>query len=94
MKIKINREELVKKVNVSANVMAVKSPMVALTGLKIDVDKENDRIVLTTSDGNMSLRNVVSKGSYEISESGSALVNGKMFQTILRGLSAKDISAR
>lgn len=84
MKFAIDKEVLNARLGVVSHAIPTKSPLPALTGVKIKV--ESDRVILVASNSNISIRDIILGDKVEIEKTGIALVDGKTFCNIIRVL--------
>jgi len=84
MRFEISKDKLLYHLLIAQKALSTKTPNPALQGVKIDVEKE--RIVLTTSNSDISIKVLLEDSSLEIEETGSVLVPGKYFIEIVRKL--------
>ena len=89
MKITIERNLLLNKLNVVSHALPAKSPLPVLTGIKIEVAE--DSITFIASNSDISIRTKMGYEGMVIEETGSIVVPGKMFCDIIRTLNSKDV---
>jgi len=84
MRFEINKDKLLYHLLIAQKALSTKTPNPALQGVKIDVEK--DKILLTTSNSDISIKICLEDPSLEVEETGSVLVPGKYFIEIVRKL--------
>lgn len=90
MRFKINKDKLLYHLLIAQKALSNKTPNPALQGIKIEV--EESRIVLTTSNSDISIKVLLEDGSLDIESTGSALIPGKYFIEIIRKLDGQTVS--
>ena len=89
MKITIERNLLLNKLNLVAHALAVKSPMPVLTGVKMEVEGNN--VTFVASNGDISIKTSLTYDEMTVEEEGAVVVSGKMFCDIIRSITAPNI---
>ena len=92
MKFTIDRKYLLEKLNIVARSISSFSPLPALSGIRFEV--ENDKIVLTGSDSNVSIKSTIlptDNNCLIINESGSIIIDAKYLLEIVRKLDSETI---
>ena len=84
MNFRIDKEVLNAKLNLVSHALAAKLPLPVLTCVKIDVEDEG--VILTASDSQISIRTTIKSEQVEIETTGSVLVDGKTFCNVIRVL--------
>lgn len=85
MKFSIDRKYFYEKLNIVSRAISMFSPLPALSGILIQV--QNDSIVLTGSDSNISIRSIIHAGemnNLQIEETGSIIMESKYLLEIVR----------
>ncbi len=90
MRFEISKDKLLYNLLIAQKALSTKTPNPALQGVKIDVEK--DRILLTTSNSDISIKVVIEDNSLEVEETGSVLIPGKYFIEIVRKLDGQLVS--
>ena len=90
MRFKINKDKLLYHLLIAQKALSNKTPNPALQGIKIEV--EESRIVLTTSNSDISIKVLLEDRSLDIESTGSALIPGKYFIEIIRKLDGQTVS--
>lgn len=85
----INRETLIENLNILQRAIPSKTSMPILTGIKIDVLQ--DKIIMITSNNEMSIKVEIKDSSLEIKELGNVIIPGTYFINIIKKLEAKNI---
>lgn len=90
MKFKINQSLLMSTLNIVNRGLSTKTPMPILTGIFIEV--ENDKIVFTTTNKEISIQVVVEESEkVKIEDTGSCVIPGKYFVEIIKKLEDQEI---
>lgn len=89
MKFTINKNLFLEKINVAQKAMASRSNMPALTGILFSC--KEDKLVMTTSNGEVAIRVTISDPSLNIEKTGVCLIPGKIFGDIIRKLNGDEI---
>jgi len=89
MNFKIEKTALLNCLNVSQKAMAAKSNMPALTGILITC--KDGKVVLNTSNTDISIKVEVEHASLEIINDGTCLVPGRLFCDIIRKLGGDEV---
>lgn len=84
MKFKIDRQTFLNGLNISQKALASKSNMPAMMGILLYC--ETDKLILITSNGEISIKQVIMHESLEIDNEGKCLIPGKFFCDIIRKL--------
>lgn len=85
MHFSIDRKYFYEKLSIVARAISVFSPLPALSGISIDV--KEDKIILTGSDSNISIRTIIVEGELNhlsIQEPGSIVIESKYLLEIIR----------
>ncbi len=90
MRFEISKDKLLYNLLIAQKALSTKTPNPALQGVKIDVEK--DRLLLTTSNSDISIKVVIEDNSLEVEETGSVLIPGKYFIEIVRKLDGQLVS--
>ncbi len=90
MRFQINKDKLLYHLLIAQKALSTKTPNPALQGIKIDVEEE--RIVITTSNSDISIKVLLEDGSLDVEEKGSVLIPGKYFIEIVRKLDGQVVS--
>ncbi|MCF0105447.1 MAG: DNA polymerase III subunit beta, partial [Holdemanella sp.] len=92
MKFQIERKYLLEKLNIVARSISSFSPLPALSGICMDV--QNDKIILTGSDSNISIRSTITPGELNqliIESTGSIIIDAKYLLEIVRKMDSASI---
>lgn len=89
MKFKIERNLFLDKLSVVSKATASKTNMPALSGILVECS--DDRMTLTSSNGEISIRVIIDDPKLSIEEDGTCLIPGKIFNEIVRKLNGTDI---
>ena len=89
MNFRINCDELLNKLNIIQKALPSKTSMPVFMGIKIDVFKEY--ILLTTCNGDITIKSKISGDSLEVNEIGHCLVQGKFLIDIIRKINSKKV---
>lgn len=91
MKLKIKKNVLFEALNNVSKAISSKNIIPILSGIKFDLSKE--RLVLTASDNDITINEVITKDDVEeISSSGSIVIKGKYILDIIRKLDSEFIN--
>lgn len=85
----IDRDIFLENLNVISRGIPVKSSNPILTGIKLEVTKDN--IFMTSSNGDISIEIMINDKSLEIEEPGKTVIPGKFFIDIIRKINSKKI---
>lgn len=85
----INREKLIENLNTLQKAIPSKTSMPVLLGIKVDVYQ--DKIVMITSNNEMSIKTEINDTSIEIKETGNFIIPGIYFINIIKKLDSKTI---
>lgn len=85
----INREKLIENLNTLQKAIPSKTSMPVLLGIKVDVYQ--DKIVMITSNNEMSIKTEIIDSSVEIKEVGNFIIPGSYFINIIKKLDSKTI---
>ncbi|MDD7280559.1 DNA polymerase III subunit beta [Floccifex sp.] len=92
MKFSINRKFFLDKLNIVSRSISVFSPLPALSGICIKV--EDNRIILTGSDSNISIRSTIvpnEENELKIDSTGSIIIESKYLLEIVRKLDSQSL---
>ena len=90
MRFEINKDKLLYHLLIAQKALSNKTPNPALQGIKIDV--EDNHVIITTSNSDISIKILLEDGSLDIEETGSVLIPGKYFIEIIRKLDGQTVS--
>ncbi len=90
MRFKINKDKLLYHLLIAQKALSTKTPNPALQGIKIDV--EDDQLVMTTSNSDISIKVMLEDGSLDVESTGSTLIPGKYFIEIIRKLDGQSVT--
>lgn len=85
----INREKLIENLNTLQKAIPSKTSMPVLLGIKVDVYQ--DKIIMITSNNEMSIKTEINDSSIEIKETGNFIIPGSYFINIIKKLDSKTI---
>ena len=85
----IDREVLLENLNVLAKGIPSKTPLNALKGIKINV--LSDKIIMTTSNTNISIQTIISDKSLNIKSTGDIVVPGMFLIDIVKKVNTPKI---
>lgn len=85
----INREKLIENLNTLQKAIPSKTSMPVLLGIKVDVYQ--DKIIMITSNNEMSIKTEIIDSSVEIKEVGNFIIPGSYFINIIKKLDSKTI---
>ena len=85
----INREKLIENLNTLQKAIPSKTSMPVLLGIKVDFYQ--DKIVMITSNNEMSIKTEINDTSIEIKETGNFIIPGIYFINIIKKLDSKTI---
>lgn len=89
MQFQMNKDKLLYHLVISQKALSSKTPNPALTGIKVDVFK--DRILLTTSNGEISILKTITDASLQVEKEGTVLIPGRYFVEIIRKLDGQNV---
>ena len=89
MRFEINKDKLLYYLIIAQKALSNKTPNPALQGIKLDVLE--DRLVITTSNSDISIKIDVVDSSLTIEKQGSVLIPGKYFIEIMRKLDGQTV---
>lgn len=89
MQFQMNKDKLLYHLVISQKALSNKTPNPALTGIKVDVFK--DRILLTTSNGEISILKTITDPSLKVESEGTILIPGRYFVEIIRKLDGQNV---
>ena len=89
MQFQMNKDKLLYHLVISQKALSNKTPNPALTGIKVDVFK--DRILLTTSNGEISILKTITDPSLQVESEGTILIPGRYFVEIIRKLDGQNV---
>jgi len=89
MQFQMNKDKLLYHLVISQKALSNKTPNPALTGIKVDVFK--DRLLLTTSNGEISILKTITDPSLQVEEEGTVLIPGRYFVEIIRKLDGQNV---
>ena len=90
MNFTIDRDVLLENLNNISRGLPQKSPMPILTGIKMEVTK--DDLYMTSSNIDLSVQVIVSDKSLSITEPGKTVIPGRFFIDIIRKVSSKVVT--
>lgn len=90
MNFTIDRDVLLENLNTISRGLPQKSPMPILTGIKMEVTK--DDLYMTSSNIDLSVQVIVSDKSLVITEPGKTIIPGRFFIDIIRKVSSKVVT--
>ncbi len=90
MRFEINKDKLIHNLLAAQKALSTKTPNPALQGIKLDVLKE--KIVMTTSNSDISIKIDIDDPSLSVEEPGAALIPGKYFIEIIRKLDGQTVA--
>lgn len=90
MNFNIDRESLIEALTSASRALSNKTPMPILTGVKLDVDY--DKIVITTSNSDISMQITVSNENLKVEKTGSHVIPGRFFIEIIKKITADTVS--
>ncbi len=90
MRFKINKDKLLYHLLIAQKALSTKTPNPALQGIKIDV--EADKLVMTTSNSDISIKVMLEDASLDVESTGSTLIPGKYFIEIIRKLDGQSVT--
>jgi DNA polymerase-3 subunit beta len=85
----MNKDKLLYHLVIAQKALSNKTPNPALTGIKVDVFK--DRILLTTSNGEISILKTITDSSLQVEKEGTVLIPGRYFVEIIRKLDGQNV---
>ncbi len=89
MRFEINKDTFLYHLLIAQKALSTKTPNPALQGIKLDV--EEDQVVITTSNSDISIKIELKDSSLEVEETGSVLVPGKYLLEIVRKLDGQTV---
>ena len=89
MRFQMNKDKLLYHLVIAQKALSNKTPNPALTGIKVDVLK--DRILLTTSNGEISILKTIIDPSLQVEQEGTILIPGRYFVEIIRKLDGQNV---
>lgn len=89
MQFQMNKDKLLYHLVIAQKALSNKTPNPALTGIKVDVFK--DRILLTTSNGEISILKTITDPSLQVEKEGTVLIPGRYFVEIIRKLDGQNV---
>lgn len=89
MQFQMNKDKLLYHLVIAQKALSNKTPNPALTGIKVDVFK--DRILLTTSNGEISILKTITDPSLQVEKEGTILIPGRYFVEIIRKLDGQNV---
>lgn len=89
MKITIERNLLLTKLNMVSHALSSKTPLPVLTAIKMSVNEEG--MTLIASNGDISIRAKLQYAEMQVEETGEVAVSGKMLCDIIRMLKSTDV---
>jgi DNA polymerase-3 subunit beta len=89
MQFQMNKDKLLYHLVIAQKALSNKTPNPALTGIKVDVFK--DRILLTTSNGEISILKTITDSSLQVEKEGTVLIPGRYFVEIIRKLDGQNV---
>ena len=89
MRFQMNKDKLLYHLVIAQKALSNKTPNPALTGIKVDVFK--DRILLTTSNGEISILKTINDPSLQVEQEGTILIPGRYFVEIIRKLDGQNV---
>ncbi len=89
MRFQMNKDKLLYHLVIAQKALSNKTPNPALTGIKVDVFK--DRILLTTSNGEISILKTIIDPSLQVEQEGTILIPGRYFVEIIRKLDGQNV---
>jgi len=90
MRFEINKDKLLYHLIVAQKALSNKTPNPALQGIKLDVNENN--IVITTSNSDISININLEDPSLNVESTGSVLIPGKYFIEIIRKLDGQTVA--
>ena len=88
MNFTINRETLSQNLNIVSKALSNKIQMPGLTGILFNVKK--DKIILTASNNEISIQNVI-KSNFSVIEEGDFLIQGKFLIEIIKKITSNEV---
>ena len=88
MNFTINRETLSQNLNIVSKALSNKIQMPGLTGILFNVKK--DKIILTASNNEISIQNVI-KSNFSVIEEGEFLIQGKFLIEIIKKITSNEV---
>ncbi|XMB86417.1 DNA polymerase III subunit beta [Mycoplasmatota bacterium WC44] len=85
----IDRESLVEALTSASRALSNKTPMPILTGVKLDVDY--DKVVITTSNSDISMQVVIQNSNLKVEKTGSHVVPGRFFIEIAKKITSDTV---
>lgn len=89
MQFQMNKDKLLYHLVIAQKALSNKTPNPALTGIKVDVFK--NRILLTTSNGEISILKTITDPSLQVEKEGTVLIPGRYFVEIIRKLDGQNV---
>ncbi len=90
MRFEINKDKLLYHLLIAQKALSTKTPNPALQGIKIDV--EDNKVIITTSNSDISIKILLEDASLDVEQTGSVLIPGKYFIEIIRKLDGQTVS--
>lgn len=89
MRFEINKDTFLYHLLIAQKALSTKTPNPALQGIKLDVEEE--QVVITTSNSDISIKIELKDSSLEVEKTGSVLVPGKYLLEIVRKLDGQTV---